>query len=351
VYGGLALAAGVIFAADCVTPAGYGVWLGYVALIFATVFIEDRHASWLVAGLSTALVSLRVLLNPSDVSPEALVNRSLCVALLWSQAAVVTTFRHLRVPIPVLTPDRLRSELWAIMLIAATGLACFSALLFSQVNHARLSEFMTPPVSGGMIAGLMLSVIAIGLVLARRVSNVSAVYTKALKDKNESEVKLRVLSEKLHKLENERTAGTTRDGDPHRRHKAGIPVLLVDDHVMVRQGLRSVMEAFPGIEIIGEASNGHEALKLVETRRPAVVLMDINMPKLNGIDATARIKSEHPEIAVIGLSVNAEKTNQQAMKKAGASMLLPKEAVVDELYNAILSVSTKPASNSLPFVS
>jgi len=210
---------------------------------------------------------------------------------------------------------------------------------------------MTPPVSGGMIAGLMLSVIAIGLVLARRVSNVSAVFTKALKDKNESEVKLRVLSEKLQKLENERTAGATRYGAPHGRHKAGIPVLLVDDHVMVRQGLRSVMEAFPGIEIIGEASNGHEALKLVETRRPAVVLMDINMPKLNGIDATAKIKSEHPEIAVIGLSVNAEKTNQQAMKKAGASMLLTKEAVVDELYNAILSVSTKPASNSLPFVS
>ena len=162
--------------------------------------------------------------------------------------------------------------------------------------------------------------------------------TKALRDKEQGEEKLRALSEELQKRENEPRAGTT--PPEQRQRKAGITVLLVDDHAMVRQGLRSVMEAFPDIEIVGEASNGNEAVKLVERRRPAVVLMDINMPKLNGIEATARIKTEHPNVAIIGLSVNTEAGNQEAMKKAGATMLLPKEAVVDELYNAILSVSS-----------
>ena len=184
-------------------------------------------------------------------------------------------------------------------------------------------------VPGGMLSPFLLSATAIGLLLSRRVSNISAVYTKALQDKEQSEEKLR--SEELQKRVNEQTTG---------QRKAGITVLLVDDHAMVRQGLRSVMEAFPDIEIVGEASNGNEAVKLVERRRPAVVLMDINMPKLNGIEATARIKTEHPNVAIIGLSVNTEAGNQEAMKKAGATMLLPKEAVVDELYNAILSVSS-----------
>jgi CheY-like chemotaxis protein len=184
-------------------------------------------------------------------------------------------------------------------------------------------------VPGGMLSPFLLSATAIGLLLSRRVSNISAVYTKALQDKEQSEEKLR--SEELQKRVDEQTAG---------QRKAGITVLLVDDHAMVRQGLRSVMEAFPNIEIVGEASNGNEAVTLVERRRPAVVLMDINMPKLNGIEATARIKTEHPNVAIIGLSVNAESGNQEAMKKAGANMLLPKEAVVDELYNAILSVSS-----------
>lgn len=153
---------------------------------------------------------------------------------------------------------------------------------------------------------------------------------KVLQDKEQREEKLR--SEELQKrIDDEQTPA---------QRKAGITVLLVDDHAMVRQGLRSVMEAFPNIEIVGEASNGNEAVTLVERRRPAVVLMDINMPRLNGIEATARIKSENPDVAIIGMSVNAESDNQEAMKRAGATMLLPKEAVVDELYNAILSVSS-----------
>jgi DNA-binding NarL/FixJ family response regulator len=110
---------------------------------------------------------------------------------------------------------------------------------------------------------------------------------------------------------------------------------LVDDHAMVRQGLRSVMESYPDIEVVGEAGDGKDSLVSVEQMRPSVVIMDLNMPRMNGIDATAIIKSRHPEIVVLGLSVNAGEDNQEAMIQAGASALLTKEAAVDRLYDMI----------------
>lgn len=114
-----------------------------------------------------------------------------------------------------------------------------------------------------------------------------------------------------------------------------IQVLLVDDHAMVRQGLRSVLESYPDIEIVGEAADGKESLVSVERVRPSVIVMDLNMPQMNGIDATSIIKSRHPEIIVLGLSVNAGEDNQAAMIQAGASALLTKEAAVDRLYDMI----------------
>ena len=116
---------------------------------------------------------------------------------------------------------------------------------------------------------------------------------------------------------------------------ARIRVLLVDDHAMVRQGLRSVLDSYADIEVVGEAWNGEEAVALVERLQPAIVLMDINMPKMNGIDATIRIKARYPHTIVIGLSVNAGGANEEAMRNVGAAMLLTKEAAVDELYRAI----------------
>ncbi|ALA59158.1 response regulator [Nitrospira moscoviensis] len=114
-----------------------------------------------------------------------------------------------------------------------------------------------------------------------------------------------------------------------------IRVLLVDDHAMVRQGLRSLLELYPDFEVAGEASNGEEALELVRELSPAVVVMDINMPKLNGIEATARIKKMYPHIVVVGLSVNASDQNRQAMTAAGATTLITKEAAVEQLYEEI----------------
>ncbi|HJT20339.1 MAG TPA: PAS domain S-box protein [Nitrospira sp.] len=119
------------------------------------------------------------------------------------------------------------------------------------------------------------------------------------------------------------------------QHPNLIRVLLVDDHGMVRQGLRSMLETYPDVEVIGEASDGEEAVARVEQWQPAVVVMDINMPKMNGIDATAAIKLRHPDVIVIGLSVNAAGETEHAMLKAGAALLLTKEAAVDELHRAI----------------
>lgn len=128
----------------------------------------------------------------------------------------------------------------------------------------------------------------------------------------------------------------TRDPRPI-AHKT-LTVLLVDDHAMMRQGLRSVLEAHADIQIVGEASDGHEAVEMADALQPAVVIMDINMPRLNGIEATARIKAQYPDIRVIGLSVNAGPNNKEAMLKAGADMLLTKEAAVEELYRGIQNV-------------
>jgi PAS domain S-box-containing protein len=132
-----------------------------------------------------------------------------------------------------------------------------------------------------------------------------------------------------------RSATMTRPQAAVPREKGSIRVLLADDHAMMRQGLRSVLDAYPDLDVVGEASDGEEAVVCVERLRPSVVVMDINMPRKDGIDATAVITSRFPDTAVIGLSVNAVGPNAEAMQKAGACMVLTKEAAVEHLYDAI----------------
>jgi len=114
-----------------------------------------------------------------------------------------------------------------------------------------------------------------------------------------------------------------------------IRVLLVDDHTMVREGIRSVLESYPDIEVAGEASDGEEAFQMVGVLCPSVVVMDINMPRLNGIEATAKIKKIYPNVAIVGLSVEADEAYRKAMTAAGARCLISKSMAVDELYLAI----------------
>jgi PAS domain S-box-containing protein len=127
------------------------------------------------------------------------------------------------------------------------------------------------------------------------------------------------------------------------RKRVTVSVLLVDDHAMVRQGLRTMLENYADVEVVGEACNGEEALACTERLNPAVVVMDINMPKMNGIEATAYLKARYPDITIIGLSVNAGEENQKAMKRAGATSLITKEAAVEQLYTAIQATCCQDA--------
>ena len=114
-----------------------------------------------------------------------------------------------------------------------------------------------------------------------------------------------------------------------------IRILLVDDHTMVREGLRSVLATYPNVEIVGEAGDGEAAIQMVTKLRPAVVLMDINLPKIDGITATRFIKTNYPNIAVIGFSMTVHSYSEDAMLKAGAFEVLPKDKAVHDLYSAI----------------
>ena len=116
---------------------------------------------------------------------------------------------------------------------------------------------------------------------------------------------------------------------------ASIRVLVVEDSSTVRRHLVATLQADADFQVVGEARDGEEAVACVEELRPAIVVMDIHMPKLNGIEATTLIKSRYPDTIVIGLSVNANVADHEAMKRVGAMMLLTKEAAVEELYRAI----------------
>jgi DNA-binding NarL/FixJ family response regulator len=114
-----------------------------------------------------------------------------------------------------------------------------------------------------------------------------------------------------------------------------IRLLIVDDNAVYRHALRELLEAHPTLKVVGEATDGEDAILRAEELQPAIVLMDINMPKLDGIAATRRIKTHHDNIAVIGLSVHADGDYVDAMLNAGAITLLPKEKAIEDLYAAI----------------
>lgn len=116
-------------------------------------------------------------------------------------------------------------------------------------------------------------------------------------------------------------------------------VLLADDHGVVRKGLRFLLERQPDIEIAGEASDGREAVRLAETADPDIVIMDIAMPMLNGIDATAQIVKRNPRAGVIILSMHSDEDYLLSALNAGAKGYLLKESAEADLVRAIQAVS------------
>jgi DNA-binding NarL/FixJ family response regulator len=123
-----------------------------------------------------------------------------------------------------------------------------------------------------------------------------------------------------------------------RGHEAVAKVLLVDDHAMMRQGLRSILDDFDDVEVVGEGQDGLEAVELACRLNPDVVVMDIRLPRLNGIEAARLIHQERPSIAIIALSVDKDKA--ESMRQVGAVACLSKEAAVDRLHGVIRQIMT-----------
>ena len=122
-----------------------------------------------------------------------------------------------------------------------------------------------------------------------------------------------------------------------------IRIILVDDHSSFRQGLRSLLDSYPDIEVVGEAENGEEVVHSMPYIRPSAIVMDINMPKLNGIEATRTVKAKYPNVVIVGLSVQADDCYQTAMVAAGAKSVISKEMAGLFLYRQI-----KAGVESLP---
>jgi DNA-binding NarL/FixJ family response regulator len=117
-----------------------------------------------------------------------------------------------------------------------------------------------------------------------------------------------------------------------------IRIILADDHTLVRAGIRALLEKLPGVEVVGEAGDGREVMKLVKLHHPDVVLMDISMPGLNGLEAAERMAAEFPDVRVIILSMHNNEEYYWRALKAGAAGYMLKKAATTELETALHQV-------------
>jgi PAS domain S-box-containing protein len=136
-------------------------------------------------------------------------------------------------------------------------------------------------------------------------------------------------------------------GENGEQQDARIRVLLVDDHPMIREGLRGLLYVHEDLTVVGEACDGEEALCLTDKLRPDCVIMDVNMPRMDGIEATRRLKAAFTRTAVIGLSVNASREVEGAMRRAGVDQFLSKEAPIEQIYRTILATTRRSDNRRL----
>jgi DNA-binding NarL/FixJ family response regulator len=117
-----------------------------------------------------------------------------------------------------------------------------------------------------------------------------------------------------------------------------ITILLADDHQVVRQGLKSLLDRYPDLKVVGEAADGRTAVRLAKELSPDVVVMDIGMPDLNGIEATRQLAAGQPVTKIVALSMHADRRFASEMLKAGAKAYLVKDGAFEELADAIRTV-------------
>lgn len=122
-----------------------------------------------------------------------------------------------------------------------------------------------------------------------------------------------------------------------------VRVLIADDHEMVRSGLASFLNGFPGLEIVGMAGDGEETLGLCNALRPDVLITDLYMPVMDGVEVTRRVLHEHPETKVIVISGSLDESRRQDAFRAGAVMCLQKDNAYRDLPDLILEVCSPPA--------
>ena len=118
-----------------------------------------------------------------------------------------------------------------------------------------------------------------------------------------------------------------------------IRVALVEDHQLVRAGIRSLLEAASGIEVVGEAGDGREALEMLESVRPDVVILDVTMPGLNGLETATRVRKAQPDIRILMLSMYANEEYVAQAMRAGARGYIFKDSAATDLESAIRTVA------------
>jgi two-component system, NarL family, nitrate/nitrite response regulator NarL len=114
-------------------------------------------------------------------------------------------------------------------------------------------------------------------------------------------------------------------------------VLIADDHTIFRECLTQLLQEMPGLEVVGNAENGLQAIELAAIMNPDIVIMDVDMPRMNGIEATRCLSKAYPKIRIIGLSMHNQKAVAAQMLAAGAAVFFAKDCPIDELVSAILN--------------
>ena len=145
---------------------------------------------------------------------------------------------------------------------------------------------------------------------------------------------------------NDTFEGKSQDAD----QEGLISVLIVDDHPLVRQALRSLLEKQPDIKLVGEAGDGEEAIRLADELLPDIIIMDITMPKINGLVATREIKSRHPDIKILALTVHSDNEHLLGILESGAAGYLTKSVFGDEIITAIRALLTGESVISSPLL-